>query len=114
MILQFVKSINTSKINSMGKLKFMPESNAKRLDRIEEKLDKLADAMVAMARAEEKINALQDDHGKMYERMNKFSQKLDEIDAKVNENHRTVQFIHKLFWVVVVATAGAIATNVWM
>ena len=31
------------------------DSNAKRLDRIEEKLDRLTDAMVAMARAEEKI-----------------------------------------------------------
>ena len=30
-----------------------------RLDRIEDKLDKLADAMVAMARAEEKLEALQ-------------------------------------------------------
>ena len=28
------------------------DSNAKRLDRIEEKLDRLTDAMVAMARAE--------------------------------------------------------------
>ena len=46
------------------------DTNAQRLDRIELKLDKLADAMVAMARAEEKINALQDDHDKMYERLN--------------------------------------------
>ena len=46
------------------------ESNAKRLDRIEEKLDKLAEAMIAMARAEEKIIALQDDHENMRERLN--------------------------------------------
>ena len=55
------------------------ESNAKRLDRIEEKLDKLAEAMIAMARAEEKIIALQDDHENMRERLNKLSVKLDEI-----------------------------------
>ena len=36
-----------------------PETNAARLDRIEVKLDKLADAMISMARAEEKITALQ-------------------------------------------------------
>ena len=45
------------------------ETNAKRLDRIEEKLDRLTDAMVAMARAEEKIIALQDDHENMRERL---------------------------------------------
>ena len=41
----------------------MPEEA--RLSRIEEKLDRLTDAMVSMARAEEKINALNDDHTKM-------------------------------------------------
>ena len=48
------------------------------------------------------------------ERMNKLSVKLDDIEKKVDENHRTVKIINKLFWVVIVAAAGAIATNVWM
>lgn len=92
----------------------MAENTNSRLDRIEEKLDRLTDAMVAMARAEEKINALQDDHDKMYERINRLSTKLDDIAQKVEDNSRTVQFIHRLFWICIVAIAGAIATNVWM
>ena len=92
----------------------MAETTGKRLDRIEEKLDKLTDAMVAMARAEEKIVALQDDHDQMRNRLNKHSEKLDEIERIVLENHRTVCFIHKLFWVAVVAAAGSIAANIWM
>jgi predicted nucleic acid-binding Zn-ribbon protein len=92
----------------------MAETTNTRLDRIEEKLDKLTDAMVAMARAEEKIAALSDDHDKMYERINRLSQKIDDIERVVLDNQRTVQFMHKLFWVVVVAAAGAITTNIWM
>tara|TARA_Y100000033_G_scaffold36953_1_gene35848 strand:- start:163 stop:441 length:279 start_codon:yes stop_codon:yes gene_type:complete len=92
----------------------MAETTGTRLTRIEEKLDKLADAMVAMARAEEKIAALSDDHDKMYERINRLSQKIDDIEKIVLENQRSVQFMMKLFWVVVVAAAGAIATNIWM
>ena len=92
----------------------MADNTDSRLHRIEEKLDKLADAMVAMARAEEKINALQDDHDKMYERLNRLSQKIDDISTKVDENSRTVQFIHRLFWVCIVAIAGALVTNMWM
>ena len=92
----------------------MAETTGTRLTRIEEKLDKLADAMVAMARAEEKIAALSDDHDKMYERINRLSQKIDDIERVVLDNQRTVQFMHKLFWVVVVAAAGAITTNIWM
>ena len=43
----------------------MAETTAVRLNRIEEKIDKLADAMISLARAEEKIIALQDDHENM-------------------------------------------------
>ena len=85
-----------------------------RLDRIEDKLDKLADAMVAMARAEEKSEALQNEHNKMYERVNRLSAKLDDIENGVQENSKTVQVINKLFWVAIVAASGAIAANIWM
>lgn len=92
----------------------MAETTNSRLDRIEEKLDKLADAMVSLARAEEKIGGLQEDHNKQYERINRLSTKLDEVERIVLENHRTVCFIHKLFWVAIVAAAGSIAANIWM
>ncbi len=84
-----------------------------RLDRIEDKLDKLADAMVAMARAEEKLEALQNEHNKMYERVNRLSAKLDDIESGVQENSNTVKVINKLFWVAIIAASGAIAANIW-
>jgi len=92
----------------------MAETTNTRLLRIEEKLDRLADAMVSLARAEEKMAGLKDDHEKMYERVNRLSQKLDEIDRKVEDNAHTVKVINKLFWVAVVAIAGSIAAQLWM
>ena len=92
----------------------MADTTDIRLDRIEEKLDRLADAMISLARAEEKIEAMSDEHQKQYDRINKLSVKIDEIEKIVLDNQRTVQFMHKLFWVVVVAAAGAVATNIWM
>jgi len=85
-----------------------------RLDRIEAKLDKLTDAMVAMARAEEKLAGLKEDHDRAFERMNRLSQKLDEIERKVDDNAHTVAIINKLFWVAIVAISGSIAAQVWM
>ena len=85
-----------------------------RLDRIEEKLDKLTDAMVSMARAEEKISGLQDDHDKMYQRMNRFSEKLDVIEKKVDENSRTVNLINKVVFAAVVAAVGTYVAHMWM
>tara|TARA_Y100000052_G_scaffold15596_1_gene15274 strand:- start:652 stop:930 length:279 start_codon:yes stop_codon:yes gene_type:complete len=92
----------------------MADTTDTRLTRIEEKLDRLADAMISLARAEEKIESLQEDHNKQYDRINKLSIKIDDIEKIVRDNQRSVQFMHKLFWVVVVAAAGAITTNIWM
>ena len=92
----------------------MAETTDTRLTRIEEKLDNLADTMISLARAEEKIESMSDEYQKQYERINRLSQKIDDIEKIVLDNQRTVQFMHKLFWVVVVAAAGAIATNIWM
>lgn len=97
----------------MELLDMATETNT-RLDRIEEKLDKLTDAMVSMARAEEKISGLQDDHDKMYQRMNRFSEKLDVIEKKVDENSRTVNLINKVVYAAVVAAVGTYVAHMWM
>lgn len=89
----------------------MAESTSSRLDRIETKLDQLTDAMITLARAEEKIIGLQEDHNKMHERLNKHSEKLDDIEKICNDNHRTICVINKLFWVVTVAVIGSIVTQ---
>ena len=89
----------------------MAETTSTRLDRIEGKLDKLTDAMVSVARAEEKIGTLMNDHEKMHERLNRFSQKLDDIEKKVEDNARTVQVINKLFWAVITAIVVGLASQ---
>ena len=90
------------------------ETTESRLDRIEQKIDKLADAMISLARAEEKIIALQDDHENMRERMNKLSVKLDEIQKAVDDNSRTVGIINRIGMALVVAVLGAYVAHVWM
>ena len=90
------------------------ESNEARLGRIEQKIDKLADAMISLARAEEKIVSLQEDHDNMRERMNKLSVRLDEIQRTCDDNARTVSIINKVVYVAVVAAIGTYVTHVWM
>jgi len=91
----------------------MPET-AKRLDRIEEKLDRMGDVLVSLARFEEKMDAYNEYRERSWERMNKFSEKLDHIDKTVEDNARTVHTINKLFWIAIVAIAGSIAAQLWM
>lgn len=85
-----------------------------RLDRIESKIDKLSEAMITVARAEEKLISMEQKYAAQYDRMNKFSEKLDELERIVTQNAATVNTINKLFWVAIIAMAGAIATNILM
>lgn len=85
----------------------MADTTNHRLDRIEEKLDKLATAMVSIARAEEKIAAMQEFQTNQIERVNRLSVKLDDIEKKVDENHRTVCLINKLVYAALIAAVGA-------
>ena len=93
----------------------MPQSaQNERFDRIETKIDKLTDAIIAMAKMEQKIDNYEKYRDESWARMNRFSEKLDQIEKKVDDNHRTVSTINKLFWVAIIAAAGAVATNLWM
>lgn len=86
----------------------------KRLDKIEQKIDKLTDAMVSIARAEEKLHMMEEKYNSQYDRMNRFSQKLDDIEHKVTTNAQTVGVINKLFWVAIIAACTAYAAQLWM
>ena len=85
----------------------MADTTNNRLDRIEEKLDKLATAMISIARAEEKIASMQEFQSHQIERVNRLSVKLDDIEKKVDENHRTVCLINKLVYAALIAAVGA-------
>jgi len=90
------------------------ETQTSRLDRIEEKIDKLSDAMIALARAEERLIAIEKNHHADVERMNRFSRKLDVIEDQVSDGARTIGVITKLFWLVIGSAAVAAATEFLM
>ena len=92
----------------------MAESQQNRLNRIEEKIDKMAEAIIQMARFEAKLDNYEKYRDESWARMNRFSEKLDRIEKKVDDNAHTVGLINKLFWVAIVAFSGAVATQIWM
>jgi hypothetical protein len=87
-------------------------SDEKRLDRIEEKIDRLSEAMVLIARTDEKLVAMEQKYGAQYERMNRFSLKLDEIERQVILNAQVSRNISTLFWILVTAVTGGVATMI--
>jgi len=81
---------------------------SKRFDRIENKIDKLSDAMVSLARTEEKIMAMESDRSNTIERLNRHSEKIDELNDLVKENSRITANIVRITWIIVgTLVAGA-------
>ena len=92
----------------------MADVNETRLNRIEDKIDKLTDAMVLIARTDEKLISMEQKYSAQYDRMNRFSQKLDDIEKLVETNNYTVMLINKIVGATAIAAIGAWATQYFM
>lgn len=78
-------------------------ADEQRLDRIEQKLDKLADAVVSLARMEERMLTLfkrMDSHDG---RISKTEEEVDDLKNRVGTNGQALRFAERVFWIVVAA-----------
>lgn len=80
-----------------------------RLDRIEGKIDKLTDAMIAFAKAEQRIISVEKAQATSHERMNKHSESLDQIRNQQIKNTHTLQVITFVVGVIFTAIIGVVS-----
>lgn len=83
----------------------------KRLDRIEEKIDKLSEIVISLARAEEKLSNLEGDRNLTNQRLNKHSERIDGIEDRIVEQAVTVRVINRIFWITITAAVGVMAAQ---
>jgi hypothetical protein len=81
-----------------------------RLHRIENKLDKLAEAVVSLARMEERMVTLFNRMERYEGRQEGLEARIDEVETNNIKNGATLRFAERVFWIV--ATA-AISTGFW-
>jgi ribosome-binding ATPase YchF (GTP1/OBG family) len=79
-----------------------------RLDRIESKIDSMSEAIIALARAEEKIVTLTEFGKQQGEQILTLINRVDRLEELVRANASTVNVINKIFWVVIAAAATGI------
>ena len=79
-----------------------------RLDRIEQKIDQMSEAIIALARAEEKIITLTEFGKQQGEQILTLINRVDKLEELVRSNASTVEIINRLFWIVTAAAATAI------
>ena len=84
------------------------ETQSDRLDRIEEKIDKMSEAIIALARAEEKIITLTSFSKQQSEQIQSVINRVDRIEELARANANTVNFINKIFWILMASSATLI------
>lgn len=85
-----------------------------RLDRIEEKIDKLADAVVSIARAEEKLAGLEQLNVDQSRKLQDLDDRLRIVETKVHDIEQKMLVFSKVFWIAITALiTGGIAMTLW-
>ena len=85
-----------------------------RLDRIEEKIDKLADAVVSIARAEEKLAGLESLNIEQHRKLQDVEDRLRVVETKVHDVEGAVGVLNKIFWIALTAIiTGSVAMLLW-
>ena len=93
----------------------MTSNEKSRLDRIEEKIDKMADAIVALARAEEKISNLDETTRIILKRMVAQDERIRRVEQQQSDAEGTIKTIKSITWTFVSAIVTALAGAViWM
>jgi len=88
------------------------QTQTERLDRIEEKIDRMAEAIVALARAEEKIHTLTSFSKQQSEQIQNIINRIDRVEIIVNTNANTIGIINKLFWMMLAGFTAAITWEI--
>lgn len=82
-----------------------------RLDRIEKKMDAMAEAIVSLARMEERMVTLFKRMDNYDNTQTQMSERLRTIENGVGSNGQMLRFAERLFWIVVAAGVTYIAKS---
>jgi len=90
------------------------ETSNSRLERMEEKIDKLSEAIVALARVEEKISNLEQTNSTLMSQILAIEQRSHRNEDNINiikfeqaKDSNTLQGLRKFFWMFVSSVLGA-------
>lgn len=84
--------------------------NESRFDRLEQKIDKLTDAVTKIVRVEEQLISNNKRLDRLEQRVDQTEKDLNEAFRLARNNSGVAKFSEKLFWIIV---AAVISTGLW-
>jgi len=83
--------------------------NDNRLSCMEEKLNKLSEAIIYMARIEERMISVFKRLDRVDEGFNKSDKRMDELEQTSIKRGQTIAFAERLFWIIRTAAVGLVS-----
>ncbi len=83
----------------------------RRLERVEIKIDRLSEALVSMARIEERVTTVLKQTDRFMDRLDKMEERLEIVELQSNLNKKSVTSTERVIWILL--TAG-ISTAFYM
>ena len=71
-----------------------------RLEKLESKIDKLSDAVIAIARIEERVTTILKQNDRFIARMDRLENRVEIVEQKAIVNSKGVSMFERAFWVV--------------
>ena len=92
-------------------MELQENENGKRLEKIEDKLDKLSEAVVSIARIEERVTTVLKQNDRLFSNFEKLELRVDKVENQANINAKTVSVTERFIWIVLSAIVAAIMYN---
>ena len=77
-----------------------------RLSRMEDKLDKLSEAIISTARMEERLVSVDKRMDKVDDLFKKFDDRLDDIERQAIARGQKIAFVERFFWMILTGAVG--------
>ena len=91
----------------------MTKDEQSRLDRIEEKIDKLSDVIVSIARAEEKIVNLEKNVSCSLERLIDMEERMRDVEKKADDAQGRLRALSNFVWISITTIMGGIVALIF-
>jgi|TARA_R110000822_G_scaffold95790_1_gene218613 predicted nuclease with TOPRIM domain len=79
----------------------------RRLERVESKIDRLSEALVSMARIEERVTTVLKQTDRFMDRLDKMEERLETVEMQSTLNKKSVTSTERMGWIVITAAISA-------
>ena len=80
----------------------------RRFNRLEDKMSELTDAIISIARVEEKISIMIEDTKDVKDAVNSHTNRIHELEKNESKNSANLKFIASLFWLILGSATTAV------